>query len=130
LQTLGSGAYLISKSRVEMILTFLDDTPPAQHPIRARLVSLPDGKAYPVGTTPVTIGRGPASEIAVHHEAVSRSHAKLLRSPEGFLLVDSSLHGTYVNGERVQGQQLLADRDLVRVGRQSFRFEHVRVPPA
>jgi pSer/pThr/pTyr-binding forkhead associated (FHA) protein len=42
--------------------------------------------------------------------------------------VDVSLHGTYVNGERVQGHHLLADGDLVQVGRQSFRFEHVRAP--
>jgi FHA domain-containing protein len=37
--------------------------------------------------------------------------------------VDSSLHGTYVNGERIQAQRLLADGDVVRVGNQSFRFE-------
>jgi pSer/pThr/pTyr-binding forkhead associated (FHA) protein len=111
---------------MEMTLA-LNDTPPAPHVTSARFVSLPDGRAHPIGTAPVTIGRGPASEIAVHNEAVSRSHARLLRDQEGFLLVDSSLHGTYVNGARVRGQHLLADGDLVQVGMQLFRFEHVRV---
>ena len=88
-----------------------------------RIVPLPGGNARLIGTTPLTIGRGPASDIAVHSEDVSRSHAYLLRTPQGFLLVDSSLHGTYVNGERIQAQRLLADGDVIGVGDQSFRFE-------
>jgi hypothetical protein len=43
--------------------------------------------------------------------------------------VDSSLHGTYVNGERVQGQRLLADGDVVQVGNRSFRFDLRRLEP-
>jgi FHA domain len=59
----------------------------------------------------------------VHSEDVSRGHAYLLRTPQGFLLVDSSLHGTYINGERVQAQRLLADGDVVQIGSRSFRFD-------
>jgi pSer/pThr/pTyr-binding forkhead associated (FHA) protein len=47
----------------------------------------------------------------------------VLRTPQGFLLVDSSLHGTFVNGDRVQAQRILADGDVIRVGSQSFRFD-------
>ncbi|HEY7502615.1 MAG TPA: FHA domain-containing protein [Gemmatimonadales bacterium] len=71
---------------------------------------------------PLTIGREPSSNVPVHSAEVSRSHAYILRTPQGFLLVDSSLHGTYVNGERVQAQRLLADGDLVQIGAESFRF--------
>jgi hypothetical protein len=60
---------------------------------------------------------------------VSRAHAYLLRTPQGFLLVDSSLHGTYVNGERVQAQRLLAAGDVVQVGNRSFRFDLRRLEP-
>ena len=60
---------------------------------------------------------------------MSRGHAYLLRTPQGFLLVDSSLHGTYVNGERVQAQRLLADGDVVQVGDRSFRFDLRRLEP-
>jgi hypothetical protein len=88
-----------------------------------RLVGLPDGKAYLVGATPLTIGREPSSNVPVHSEEVSRSHAYILRTPQGFLLVDSSLHGTYVNAERVQAQRILADGDVIRIGGHSFRFD-------
>ena len=94
-------------------------------PLRAagRLVSIADDKTYFIGTTPLTIGRGPDSDVPVHNEDISRNHAYLLRTSQGFLLVDSSLHGTFVNGERVQAQRLLSDGDLIEVGNRSFRFD-------
>lgn len=61
--------------------------------------------------------------MPVHSEEVSRSHAYILRTPQGFLLVDSSLHGTYVNAERVQAQRMLADGDVIQIGGHSFRFD-------
>jgi pSer/pThr/pTyr-binding forkhead associated (FHA) protein len=61
--------------------------------------------------------------VPVHSKEVSRSHAYVLRTTQGFLLVDSSLHGTFVNGDRVQAQRILADGDVIRVGSQSFRFD-------
>ena len=92
-------------------------------PDAGRLVCLPGGKSYLVGGVPLTIGREPSSDVPVHSEEISRSHAYILRTPQGFLLVDSSLHGTYVNGERVQAQRILADGDLVQIGTESFRFD-------
>jgi pSer/pThr/pTyr-binding forkhead associated (FHA) protein len=87
------------------------------------LVSLANGTAYFVGALPLTIGRGPSSDVPVHNEDVSRRHAYVLRTPQGFLLVDSSLHGTFINGERVQAQRILHDGDVVEVGHLSFRFD-------
>src|SRR4051812_32464192 len=89
----------------------------------ARLVRLPRGTTHLIGTQPLTIGREPSSDVPVHNEDVSRQHAYILRTPQGFLLVDSSLHGTYVNGERIQAQHILSDKDVLDVGDQSFRFE-------
>lgn len=85
-----------------------------------RLVGLPDGKSYIIGAVPLTIGREPSSNVPVHSEEVSRSHAYILRTPQGFLLVDSSLHGTCVNEERVQAQRILADGDVVQIGEHWF----------
>jgi FHA domain-containing protein len=97
--------------------------------VAGRLVCLPDGKSYLIGAAPLTIGREPSSNVPVHSEEVSRSHAYILRTPQGFLLVDSSLHGTYVNSERVQAQRILADGDVVQIGAHSFRFD-LRSPDA
>ena len=88
-----------------------------------RLIGVPGGKSYLVGSVPLTIGRETTSNVPVHSEEVSRSHAYILRTPQGFMLVDSSLHGTYVNGERVQAQRILADGDLVQIGAETFRFD-------
>jgi hypothetical protein len=97
---------------------------PDRTPLAAgRLVCIPDGKPYLIGAAPLTIGREPSSNVPVHSEEVSRSHAYILRTPQGFLLVDSSLHGTYVNAERVQAQRILADGDVVQIGSHSFRFD-------
>ena len=87
------------------------------------MVRLPSGAAHLIGSQPVTIGREPSSDIPVHNEDVSRQHACVLRTPQGFLLVDSRLHGTYVNGERVQAQRILVDGDVLDIGDQSFRFD-------
>jgi len=89
----------------------------------ARLVSLAGGEAYFIGAVPLTIGREPSSDVPVHNEDVSRRHAYVLRTPQGFLLVDSSLHGTFLNGKRVQLQCILHDGDVVGVGHLSFRFD-------
>jgi pSer/pThr/pTyr-binding forkhead associated (FHA) protein len=89
----------------------------------ARLVSLAGGEAYAIGALPLTIGREPSSDVPVHKEDVSRRHAYVLRTPQGFLLVDSSLHGTFLNGERVQAQCILHDGDVIEVGHLSFRFD-------
>jgi pSer/pThr/pTyr-binding forkhead associated (FHA) protein len=89
----------------------------------ARLVSLADGAAHCIGALPLTIGRAPSSDVPVHNEDVSRRHAYVLKTPQGFLLVESSLHGTFLNGEPVQAQCILHDGDVVQVGHLSFRFD-------
>jgi len=99
------------------------DTPGHTSLAAGRLVCLPEGKSYLVGAVPLTIGREPSSNVPVHSEEVSRSHAYILRTPQGFLLVDSSLHGTHVNAERVQAQRILANGDVVQIGGHSFRFD-------
>ena len=43
-------------------------------------------------------------------------------TPEGYVLNDFSVNGTYVNGERVGRQHLLARADVIRIGHDEFRF--------
>jgi pSer/pThr/pTyr-binding forkhead associated (FHA) protein len=91
--------------------------------LAGRLVSLANGKSYAIGAAPLTIGREPAADVPVHSAAASRAHAQIRRTPQGYLLVDSSLHGTYVNTERVRDRRILAEGDVVQVAGHSFRFE-------
>src|SRR3989475_9980731 len=51
-----------------------------------------------------------------------RSHAEIVQTPKGYLLVDTSTNGTFVNEERVEGQRILARTDVIRLGEEQFRF--------
>ena len=96
-----------------------------EHHRAARIICLTQGTSHLIGTLPLTVGRDPVSDIQLDEEDVSRRHAYLLRTPQGFLLVDSSTHGTWVNGDRIQAQRLLADRDVIQVGSRRFQLRGV-----
>jgi pSer/pThr/pTyr-binding forkhead associated (FHA) protein len=70
----------------------------------------------------LVMGREAGCDVVVPGKDVSRRHAEIVASPKGYLLVDSSTNGVYVNEERVQGQRLLARADVIRIGEESFRF--------
>lgn len=94
-----------------------------------RLVCLTDGREYKVGNGPLTLGRDAASNVVVSGSEVSRQHAEIRPDPEGYLLVDVSVNGTYVNGERVAKTHRLARADVIRIGNDEFRF-YADSPPA
>jgi pSer/pThr/pTyr-binding forkhead associated (FHA) protein len=55
--------------------------------------------------------------MSIEDMSVSRIHARLERSPSGWLLKDlSSTNGTRVNGWRVRGQVAVRAGDVVRFG--------------
>lgn len=92
-----------------------------------RLVCLTDGREYTIGSTPLVIGREAGCDIVVPNKDVSRRHAEIFASPQGYVLVDSSTNGTFVNAERVEAQRVLARADVIRIGDHEFRFYADRV---
>ncbi len=69
------------------------------------------------GQKAVEIGRDPDCDIHLPAPVVSRHHARLVYSPEGHLLTDlNSVNGTFVNGARLAGTQVLANGDVVQIG--------------
>ena len=94
-----------------------------------RLVSLVDGKEYQITSEGVTFGREAGSDVVVAQPEVSRRHASIAPSAEGYVLKDHSTNGIWVNGTRVQGSQLLARADVVKVGTEEFRF-YADIAPA
>ena len=93
-----------------------------------RLVCLTDGREYTIGSTPLVIGREAGCDIVVPNKDVSRRHAEIFASPQGYVLVDSSTNGTFVNAERVEAQRVLARADVIRIGDHEFRFYADRIP--
>ena len=93
-----------------------------------RLVSLVDGREYPIAEGGVTIGRDASCEIVVPATEVSRRHANISPSPGGYVLTDLSTNGVLVNGERVPKTRTLGRGDMIRIGGEEFRFH--ADPPA
>jgi hypothetical protein len=80
-----------------------------------------------LGEGRMTIGRHPASNIVLAHQAVSGRHAALINSHGRSMLEDlGSSNGTFVNGERI-ASTVLADRDRVTVA--TFQLEYVAATP-
>src|SRR5439155_10390146 len=94
-----------------------------------RVVSLTDGREYAITGTSLVFGRDATCDVVVPGKDVSRRHAEIVQTPKGYLVVDSSTNGTFVNEERVEGHRLLARADVIRIGDEQFRF-YVDVAPA
>jgi hypothetical protein len=84
---------------------------------------LPDGTRIALTDADATIGRLPDCAVPLSDPQVSRHHAQVRRSPEGYHVVDlGSTNGTTVNGTLV-ADQILRDGDTVGVGNTAIRFE-------
>lgn len=72
----------------------------------------------------ITIGRAPDNTIQLDDMQVSRRHAKILRTPKGFVVRDlGSGNGTFVRNRRVS-ECLLNNGDIIQLGRQQLKFRH------
>ena len=84
---------------------------------------LPTGDRFTLAQHPITVGRRPESNIVLADPNVSRNHAEIRPSGEGFVLVDlGSTNGSKVNGVRV-AQHQLTDGDEISFGNTRMRFE-------
>jgi hypothetical protein len=69
-----------------------------------------------------TIGRSPDCDIFLDDVTVSRQHAVLHRSGDGFAIEDQgSLNGTFVNRRRIERSDL-SDGDELQVGKYRLTF--------
>ncbi|HEU4588202.1 MAG TPA: FHA domain-containing protein [Gemmatimonadales bacterium] len=93
-----------------------------------RLVCLTDGREYQIGAQGLVFGRDASSDVVVPGTEVSRRHAQIGLTEQGYVLVDLSTNGTFVNGTRVEGSQVLARADVIRIGGDEFRFYADPVP--
>lgn len=99
---------------------------PAQGGPVAELLG-PDGLHHAVSGV-VTIGRDEQSSFPIPDPAVSRAHCRLETRGDTVLLSDlNSTNGTWVNGRRIQHEEL-ADGDRVLVGRTELLFRSLIAP--
>lgn len=112
---------------------FSDETPrPAptepEPAVAGFLVDEGSGTTRRLLSRSTTFGRDPSSTIALIDPSASRFHAEVRREAGGFALHSMGSAGTLVNGRRVNAPLVLADGDVVEIGRRRWRF--TRAMPA
>lgn len=78
---------------------------------------------FALGDLEVVLGRGKDSEteILLDNVYISRRHARVIKTDEGYAVSDlGSAFGTFVNEEQVEQQRLLRDGDRIVMGKDHF----------
>jgi diguanylate cyclase (GGDEF)-like protein len=102
---------LFSASNREACLVHIYPTGPAM------------GCRYPLGEKPLGLGRGDDCDIKVQDHSVSRRHAKIDPTADGYFVFDlQSTNGTFVNDQQLESPRLLHDGDYVRIGNCIHRY--------
>jgi pSer/pThr/pTyr-binding forkhead associated (FHA) protein len=75
------------------------------------------GARFPLDSLVTGLGRHPDSEISLDDITVSRRHAEIERTTQGYIVSDAgSLNGTYVNQERID-KVVLRHGDELQIGK-------------
>jgi two-component system cell cycle response regulator len=76
------------------------------------------GQLFKCGKSTIVMGRSPQADLKLDDDGISRNHARL-RCETGRSWVSdlASRNGTFVNGERIDGDVELKDGDKIQVGR-------------
>jgi predicted component of type VI protein secretion system len=75
------------------------------------------GKIYPLEAPEIIIGRDASNGVAINDAEVSRKHAKLNLHGSAYVIQDlGSTNGTFINGQRITGSQVLNPGDTVSFG--------------
>lgn len=81
------------------------------------------GSRFLLDQASTSAGRHPDSDIFLDDVTVSRRHAELERTADGYLVRDAgSLNGTYLNQKIVSGDTQLSNGDEIQVGRFKLVF--------
>ncbi len=83
------------------------------------------GKVYPLDKNELFIGRDLSNDIVINDPEISRRHARLFTQGNTFVLEDlGSTNGTFVNGQRLMGPNVLRPGDVITFGeRMSLVYE-------
>ena len=83
-----------------------------------------EDRRLPLNRPTVVVGRDQEADIRLEDPSISRFHARIeLQHPDGPLLIDlGSSNGTFLNGERIDGEVSLEDGDHLCFGTVEVEF--------
>ena len=80
------------------------------------------GQHFTLRGSRIILGRDASCDVQIVDHEVSRQHAEIVLTPEGFILIDSkSSNGCFLNGLRVS-RQLIHSGDRLQIGRTLLVF--------
>ena len=81
-------------------------------------------QTIPLAGRPITLGRRPDNDIVVNEGTVSRRHALIMETPDGFVVRDlSSTNGTFVNRDKIGSKEhVLKHGDRIRLAGSEVSF--------
>ena len=87
------------------------------------------GFRFPLRQGENFIGRAIGSEVMLEDQSVSRRHAKITWTPDGWLVEDAgSKNGTFVNGKRISEKVTVGHGDIIQAGIYTLRIITRPVP--
>lgn len=95
----------------------------ANKAVHGGLVNVATNYEYPIENGRITIGRNESCDVVIEDMSVSRLHAVVQYTDEGWVVTDNdSKAGVGVNGYRVHGSEPIADGDRIMINTHSFIF--------
>ncbi len=96
---------------------------PAKRTIKATLVDDFDGGLIDISHAETSIGKAKTCDIVLTYMSVSRFHAVLSNSQNGWMIYDThSSYGTFVNGKAIDRKSVLKSGDVIQIGAGEFTF--------
>ena len=96
--------------------------PPPAEPPKERVTLTIDGRAHPISSTGIVIGRSRECDLRISDGNASRRHAEVVRHGEDYVVIDlSSTNGTELNGRRIT-RETLSDGDRITIGATDLVF--------
>ncbi|MCC7419188.1 MAG: EAL domain-containing protein [Planctomycetaceae bacterium] len=108
----------------------LDTKAPVRDPLPAQLDWVLNGhlsddgesRTIVIAPFPFRIGRRPGLSLTLPRQTVSSVHAELFERDRRLVLRDlKSTNGTFVNGQRINGEKVLSENDLIQFADAPFR---------
>ena len=92
--------------------------------VRGELINLATNYEYPIENGKITIGRNDSCDVVIDDITVSRLHAIIHFTDEGWVVSDNdSKAGVGVNGYRVHGSEPISDGDKIMINTHMFLFK-------